>query len=492
MRLSVYLGENEIRTVLGRSGKKIEIMDCLSIRLKEGALINDVVTEEDAVKEVLDGIRKRYGKYRRHVYLTMGGNQIITKVLRAPRMPRCQMMELVRRELSELILPSEKGSYVYDYSMIRKKNRDNKGRTILCVAMKRSVIHEYQSLFSECGMKLKAIDVAVDGLNNLVDFLPSFRNKTFIMAVADGRNMMTSLYINGVYTYTNRMRLVDERGTAESTEEMVKVIRSVIHFCMMQRDEFELDFVCLCGLAKEEVDSLIPGIEKNEDIAVTVPGPESWITVKEGLNYSMDQYMYVTGSLLVGRKSLDLIGAAKQKESRREEDRFRFLAACLLPAAMISIFLGSAVKNEIAVRTMREEIQVLEERLSANERKEELAEEKWLKEKLLSLRALTAGQTAVKKEAAKSPKMNSAVRKYLFDTADGRLELSEPEYSEGALSFDGKSRNYEEISAYVRGLEESGLFLKVEYSGFTNVNPVTKEKDGWYYFQLVCMLKTPE
>ena len=46
MRLSVYLGENEIRTVLGRSGKKIEIMDCLSIRLKEGALINDVVTEE--------------------------------------------------------------------------------------------------------------------------------------------------------------------------------------------------------------------------------------------------------------------------------------------------------------------------------------------------------------------------------------------------------------------------------------------------------------
>ena len=197
MRLSVYLGENEIRTVLGRSGKKIEIMDCLSIRLKEGALINDVVTEEEAVKEVLNGIRKRYGKYRRHVYLTMGGNQIITKVLRAPRMPHSQMLELVRREISDLILPSEKGSYVYDYSIIRRKNRDNKGCTILCVAMKRSVILEYQSLFSECGLKLKSIDVAVDGLNNLVDFLPSFRNKTFIMAIADGRNMMTSLYIEG-------------------------------------------------------------------------------------------------------------------------------------------------------------------------------------------------------------------------------------------------------------------------------------------------------
>jgi hypothetical protein len=379
MRLSVYLGENEIRTVLGRSGKTIEIMDCLNVRLKEGALINDVVTEEAAVKEVLNGIRKRYGKYRRHVYLTMGGNQIITKVLSAPRLPRCQMMELVRRELSDLILPSEKDGYVYDYSIVRKKNKDHKGRTILCVAMKRSVIHEYQTLFSECGMKLKAIDVAVDGLNSLVDFLPSFRNKTFIMAVADGRNMMTSLYIDGVYAYTNRMRLVDERGTSESLEEMVKVIRSVIHFCKMQRDEFELDFVCLCGLGKEEVDSLIPEIVNN---AVTVPGPESWITVKEGLNYSMDQYMYVTGSLLGSRKSLDLIGAAKQKERRREEERSRFLGACLLPAAILSIFLGIAANNEIAVRNMREEIHVLEERLSEKGRKEALAEEKQLKEKL--------------------------------------------------------------------------------------------------------------
>ena len=458
MRLSVYLGENEIRTVLGRSGKTIEIMDCLSVRLKEGALINDVVTEEAAVKEVLNGIRKRYGKYRRHVYLTMGGNQIITKVLSAPRLPRCQMMELVRRELSDLILPSEKDGYVYDYSIVRKKNRDHKGRTILCVAMKRSVIHEYQTLFSECGMKLKAIDVAVDGLNSLVDFLPSFRNKTFIMAVADGRNMMTSLYIDGVYAYTNRMRLVDERGTSESLE----------------------------------VDSLIPEIVNNEDIAVTVPGPESWITVKEGLNYSMDQYMYVTGSLLGGRKSLDLIGAAKQKAGRGEEEKSHFLAACLLPAAVITVFLGNAVRNEIAVRNMSEEIQVLEERLSVKERKEALAEEKQLKEKLASLRILTAGQSAVKKEAAKMPEMNSAVRSYIFGTAAGKLELSEPEYTQGVLRFDGKSRKYEEISDYVRELEESGLFSTVEYSGFTNVNPVTKEKDDWYYVQLACMLKTPE
>ncbi len=85
-------------------------MDCLSIRLKEGALINDVVTEEEAVKEVLNGIRKRYGKYRRHVYLTMSGNQIITKVLRAPRMPHSQMLELVRREISDLILPQRRAA----------------------------------------------------------------------------------------------------------------------------------------------------------------------------------------------------------------------------------------------------------------------------------------------------------------------------------------------------------------------------------------------
>ena len=84
------------------------------------------------------------------------------------------------------------------------------------------------------------------------------------------------------------------------------------------------------------------------------------------------------------------------------------------------------------------------------------------------------------------------MRSYIFGTAAGKLELSEPEYTQGVLRFDGKSRKYEEISDYVRELEESGLFSTVEYSGFTNVNPVTKEKDDWYYVQLACMLKTPE
>ena len=206
----------------------------------------------------------------------------------------------------------------------------------------------------------------------------------------------------------------------------------------------------------------------------------------------MDQYMYVTGSLLGSRKSLDLIGAAKQKAGRGEEEKSIFLQACLLPAAVITVFLGNAVRNEIAVRNMGEEIQVLEERLSVKERKEALAEEKQLKEKLASLRILTAGQSAVKKEAAKMPEMNSAVRSYIFGTAAGEAGTLEPEYTQGVLRFDGKSRKYEEISDYVRELEESGLFFKVEYSGFTNVNPVTKEKDDWYYVQLACMLKTPE
>lgn len=51
----------------------------------------------------------------------------------------------------------------------------------------------------------------------------------------------------------------------------------------------------------------------------------------------------------------------------------------------------------------------------------------------MSLRTLTAGQAAVKKEAVKTAKMNSAVRKYIFDAAGGSLELSEPEYMDGSL-----------------------------------------------------------
>lgn len=492
MKLSVYLGENEIWTVLGRTGKKIEIQDCSRIRLKEGALINDIVTEEEAVRDVLNRIRGRYRKYRRQVYLTMGGNQIITRVLKVPRLPHKQMRELVRRELSDLILPSEEGSYVYDYSVIRKGKGERKSRNILCVAMKREVIEEYEALFSDCGLKLKAIDVALDGLNRLVDFLPAFNSNNFILTVVDGRNMMTALYVDGVYTYTNRMRLVEERGTLESGEEMAKVIRSVIHFCQMQKDEFELDFVSLCGLEKEELDILIPDILKNEEIAVNVPEAEGRIIAEEGLDYSIDRFMYVTGNLLKGRSSLNLITAARYKESGREAERYRKIAAWLLPTAVAAAFLGIAVKNEISVREMREEIRILEERRLEHVEVRDTAGENQLKEKLAALNEWLAGREAVKKEAGKIPQMNSAVRERILTEASAGMELSEPEYSEGNVTFYGRAPEYEEISPYVHRLEKSGLFSEVEYSGFTNRNPVRGEKDGGYYFRLTCRLKIPD
>lgn len=492
MKLSVYLGENEIRTVLGRTGKKIEIQDCCRIRLKEGALINDIVTEEDAVREVLNRIRDRCRKHRRQVYLTMGGNQIITRVLKVPRLPHKQMVELVRRELSDLILPSEERNYVYDYSVIRKEKGERKGRTILCVAMKREVIEEYEALFSDCGLKLKAIDVAQDGLNRLVDFLPDFCDKNFILTVVDGRNMMTALYIDGVYTYTNRMRLVEERGAPESAEEMAKVIRSVIHFCRMQKEEFELDFVSLCGLEKEELDILIPDILRNEKIAVNVPEAEDCIIAGEGLDYSMDQFMYVTGNLLRGRSSLNLITAARYRESDGEAKRYRKTAAWLLPAAVITAFLGTAVRNEVSVREMREEIRILEERRLERVEVRDTAGENQLKEKLAALNEWLAGREAVKREAGKRPQMNSSVRERILAETSAGMELSEPEYSAGEVTFYGRSPEYEEISAYVHRLEESGLFSEVEYSGFTNRNPATGEQDGGYYFRLVCRLKIPD
>lgn len=490
MKLSVYLGEDEIRTALGRSGKKIEIQDCCRIRLREGALINDIVTEEESVREVLREIRERNKKYRRQVYLMMGGNQIITKVLMVPRMSRRHMLELVRRELSDLILPSEESFYLYDYSVIRKRNRENKGRTILCVAIKRKVVTEYEKLFSECGLRVKAIDVAVDGINRLVDFLPSLRHKTFILSIADGRNLMTSLYINGVYTYTNRMRLVGERGTKECTEEMIQTIRSVIHFCKVQKEEFDLEFLCLCGLKEEEQDRMISGITESEEIEVRVPEPEGRIVTEGPLKYSMAEYMYVTGNLLNSRLCLNLISASKRKESRRKGEQFCMIAAWLLPAAIVCSFLGADLSNQIAVKKIRHEIEVLEQELSNHEQITELEEEEKLWEKWKVLQSYREGQEAVARESLKIPEMNSEVRNRILREENQVIEISEPEFVDGALRFEGRAVNYEEISPYVRRLEETGLFDSVEYMGFTNENPVSKEQDGNYYFQVTCGLST--
>lgn len=302
MRMSVYLGEDNIQVVTGKPGKKIRISSCASYPLREGTLINDVVTDEACLLEVLEEIGNSYRPYKGQVYLMLGSSKIITRVLSVPLMSQRALLKLAKRELKAFSRLETGEEMVYDYSVLKPLNKENKGGTILCAAMGRDMITEYKGLFQTCGMKIKAIDITANAMARMSGFLPALENKTFILSTLDGRNMMSFLYTEGNYVHTSRIRLLSERSGRESSDEIIKEVEAIAHFYRSQMYAYELNVIYFCGLTRDESETLLKRVSQSLNLKAEVLDDRERFLVDSGCDFVLSDYIYATGNFLDIRK----------------------------------------------------------------------------------------------------------------------------------------------------------------------------------------------
>lgn len=295
MMLTVNLAEDAIITLKGKAGRRFVIQDCERYSLPQGVLINDVVTDEEQFQQVLRKIRARYGSCAKRIHLVLGSNQIVTKVMQAPKMTEKQLGSMVRMELEHYW--SEEKEMIYDYSVIHKGG-DLEGNTILGAAIERGRTEGYELLFAQCGMKIVSVDIALNALLHLVEYIPELEEKTFLLSVMDGRNTMTVLYIDGVYRHTARSRFLHERGSVELIREAVREIAAMANFAKSLENGMEVTRLFVGGISGEEQALLFGVLELELGIEGSlVKGNEHFIT-KGKTDFCLSDYVYAAGSLL--------------------------------------------------------------------------------------------------------------------------------------------------------------------------------------------------
>lgn len=298
MKMSVYLGEDSIRLIVGTMRKRLYVQDCRTYRLHTGTLINNVITDEEEVRKVLKCISCEYARCAGNVNLVLGSSKIITKVLPVPVLPERALLQLTKRELEGFADP--KMDMVYDYSTIACKNVRNRGGTILCAAMPRSVIQGYVSFFALCGLRVKTIDTALNAAAQILGAVPELAGETFIFSVLDGRNMMSLLYTGGDYTYTSRIRHLSDRGSKGIWEEIEKELRSIIFFQQTREADYKLSAVYLSGITEEEKQEMAPLLAGKIGTKVRTLQRTERITAEPGCGYQICDYIYATGSMFRG------------------------------------------------------------------------------------------------------------------------------------------------------------------------------------------------
>lgn len=227
-----------------------------SFKLREGSVINGVITDSYNVSDVLSEIKNDRKLFGKNVSVIIDSSLIHTKLAVVPLMNEEKLIGAVKNEFSGIETLGD--DYFFDYTVISPKNAENNG-TILCYAIQKNMIKNYIELFGGLKIKLKSIDTA---LNCVIKYTRSIReltNKSYIILNVNSSNISSFLFVNGRYYYSSRARLLNEFGTEEYFSELVSHISSIIQFNKSQRNGSEVNEIYISGLDERQI-SILNGI----------------------------------------------------------------------------------------------------------------------------------------------------------------------------------------------------------------------------------------
>ncbi|MEG1497163.1 MAG: pilus assembly protein PilM [Clostridiales bacterium] len=297
MTTSIYFSTERIQVVQGKFNKgKLLIQGVFTESLPEGTMINGVIANESAIYRALERLVDVANLQKQPVDLIVDSGSILTKRLCVPILSQKKLLELVKGEFVDVKENYE--NLIYDYSVISRKNPQGAGGVILCAAMESNFSFSYIEVFKKMNLKLKSIDIAISAEIGLAHFIPEFRERTFILAVLESNNIVSSLFVNGQYYFTNRTRLLAPRGTEESTAEISQAISSLMQFNQSQKTGAEISDIYFCGLNTDESELTVE-LSNIYNIAIAPLAAYSVIEVDPTVKYRMADNLYVTGNLLI-------------------------------------------------------------------------------------------------------------------------------------------------------------------------------------------------
>lgn len=250
MTTSVYISNEIIQITMGRlKSGKIVVEKYYSTPLEANCIIGGVITDSSVLSAHITGFWKKYALPTSKVHLIVDSSSVSVKKMLLPRLSLPKLEQLVINDYSEFDGETQR---IYDFTVIDEKNSEG-GVTLLACATEDDFIASYVELFESCGISIEKIDIGVNCQISLVKRIKLLSDKTFILAVMDGNTISTTLFVNGKYSFSNRSRIVAERGSSEIIEEIMRKISSIVQFNKSEKTGFEITDCFFGGLSFSEI-----------------------------------------------------------------------------------------------------------------------------------------------------------------------------------------------------------------------------------------------
>lgn len=301
MDISVYFSPKGIRIAAGSFSKgTIVLKRLITVPTDRDSIIGGVITNDRALKTALADAWKHNMLPKKNIRLIVDGGAVLLKPMTVPLTSEKNLQSIIRGEFSDV---ENADDLLIDYAVDEPALKDG-GASVFAYAAGREFIGSYIDLFSELKCRIKSVNTAQNSCISFMKLTEAAEGKTCILACADGNVLLMLLFVNGKYSFSNRVRLFSESGTCEYAEEICGAVSSMIQFHKAQRYGTELRDIYFCGLGDDHAEVFHTAETAFEGMKISdLPIPAGCITGRgNGIiaadTESMSDYIYCLGALI--------------------------------------------------------------------------------------------------------------------------------------------------------------------------------------------------
>lgn len=473
MSTVIYLANQQVQIVTGSSnGKKMIINQSYTLDAPEGSIINGIVMDADSFIGFLRDTWTSLRLSSKDVVVVVNSSKFVGKNIEMPVLNDSKTLEFIEREFTDI---NKADNYTYGYIPLLV---EGKTKRVYAENIPTDFIKDYLDIFTEAGIKIKALYSGESSIINFVDKTAGKKYGTFILEIADRMMITTLLFVNGSFYYFNSTRCFHEQDSEEYAQDMARSASQIIQFMQAHQIEYPLETIILAGVNPLNIYTYSE--------AILQQGIQAPVQVfsDENIQAAVDiqNCIHASSGLINTGKHQNFLTlySASKKKSNEETGSKTGIYIIIGAVALMGIILATS----LTVRLIKH--RELQDAKDANEAMEmQVLEYDMITARNSFISSQYSSIVGLDENIMTYPVCNTEVRNLINKCAGKYADVSFESFDadSGVVSFTATSKTVDEINLFIAELNKQDIFNSVDYSGYSY-----QENSGSWDIHVNCTL----
>ncbi|MDO4458913.1 MAG: hypothetical protein Q4C42_02355 [Clostridia bacterium] len=459
MKTIVTFTGNRVQVLCGSGAENsITIEKKIDVEFSVNCVINGVITDVDVFAEGIKTTWEEHNLPKKDIILAVDGNHIRSRQMNVPAVGYKQIKKIILNEFSDNVMTVEEQASAY---MLLSK--ENGQAQVLAMCAEKTYILELQQAFEKAGVKLGYITSVRCGIINTLNFVDDVKEKDCIVLSLQGEVLSSILIEQGKYVNLSTVRLFTPHGSEGFGGEVTRNVSQLMQFQSSQRSEHPAKEVFFLGFSDEDYDVSAPQV-KGLGLSANTIAEGGALIIKEG---TLAETFSHAGIFVLADKSCNLM-AETSTDAERIKERDRKLLTVLPILALCAILAIFTSTLTLKNNKKQQQLDSLQTFVGNELNRKAYDTYSGGIESAAELNSNKATAQRIRDAIDSYPYAMSSLGDTISKCGTGIADVNIRSYDSisGTINFTAVGTDPTTINEFIKALNETGLFMDVEYSGY--------------------------